>query len=305
MISPSNPPQSDRRQFLKQAILGSAVGSAGLLARARNVCGEENGPRPFSFGLVTDIHYADADSKGTRHYRDSMGKLTRAIESFNKLGVSFAVELGDLVDAGPTKAEELGYLLAADALYATFRGPRHYVLGNHCLGAFTKSEFLAHSGARVKKSFYSFDHDRFHFAVLDANFKKDGTPYAAGNFTWTDTWIHPPQQRWLAEDLKKAAGKKTIVFVHQNLHNEDDPHGVKNAPQVRRILEEAENVLAVFQGHMHTGGYAQLEGIHYCTLRAMVEGPGVENVAHGVVVIDETDRVKLEGFGRQPDLALG
>jgi alkaline phosphatase len=56
---------------------------------------------------------------------------------------------------------------------------------------------------------------------------------------------------------------------------------------------------------MHTGGYAQLEGIHYCTLRAMVEGPGVENVAHGVVVIDETDRVKLEGFGRQPDLALG
>lgn len=305
MMSPSNPSRSDRRHFLKRAILGSAVGTGGLLGRTGDAHGSQESSGPFSFGLVTDVHYADAATRGSRHYRDSMGKLTQAIESFNRLGVSFAVELGDFVDAGPTKAEELTYLRAVDALYATFRGPRHYVLGNHCLSVFTKSEFLAHSGARVKKSFYSFDHGRFHFVVLDANFKKDGTPYAAGNFTWTDTWIHPPEQRWLAEDLKQAADKKSIVFVHQNLHNEDDPHGVKNAPQVRRILEEAGNVLAVFQGHMHTGGHAKLEGIHYCTLRAMVEGPGAENNAYGVVVIDEKNRIKLEGFGRQPDVTLG
>ncbi|MFC1597652.1 alkaline phosphatase, partial [Planctomycetota bacterium] len=289
-----------RRTFLQA--LASGVTGAGLLDSSGKSSAAEPNANSLAFGLVTDVHYADAPPGGSRHYRDSLAKLQQAVAAFNQRKLAFVAELGDFVDAGPSKAKEIEHLHAVDKVYQAFQGPRHYVLGNHCLHAFTKDEFLANCGAAVKKSYYSFDSAQFHFVVLDANFRRDGTPYAAGNFSWTDTWIHPPQQRWLADDLRQAAGKKTFVFLHQNLHHEDNPHGVKNAPQVRRVLETAGNVVAVFQGHMHTGGYAKLGGIHYCTLKAMVEGPTLENNAYAVVTLDASGAFTLQGHGRQPPL---
>jgi len=301
----ARPPQTDRvtrRRFLTTAAAGAGMGVVGLLAARGGQAAAA--AEPFSFGLVTDVHYADAPTRGSRHYRDSMAKLRQAIETFNRRKVALVIELGDLIDAGPSKEEEFKYLGTIDKVYAGFRGPRYYVLGNHCLDAFTKAEFLAACGAPVKKSFYSFDHGGFHFVVLDADFKRDGSPYAAGNFSWTDSWIPRPQQEWLADDLKRAGDKKALIFLHQILHDEKDAHGVKNAPEVRSILEAAGNVAAVFQGHMHTGGYTRIRGVPYCTLKAMVEGPGLENNAYAIVTIDGAGRLALEGFGRQPDVAF-
>jgi len=218
--------------------------------------------------------------------------------------------LGDFVDAGPGKEADLKYLYAARKVFEGFPGPRHFILGNHCLARLTKREFLAACGAKTGEDetpsgHYSFDRGSYHFVVLDANFKQDGSPYAAGNFSWTDTWISESQLKWLAGDLKEASDKKVVALVHQNLDKEDDPHGVKNAPDVRKILEAAGNVLAVFQGHLHSGGYRKIGGIHYCTLRATVEGAGAENNAYAIVTLGPQDRIAVEPFGRQPAVTFG
>jgi alkaline phosphatase len=260
--------------------------------------------RLWRFGVVTDVHYADADTKGSRHYRDSLQKLRLAIDTFNRQEAALVVELGDLIDAGGTREDELKYLRTIDEVYQGFRGERHYVLGNHCLNAFTKEAFLASCGARSKRSCYSFDCRGYHFVVLDANFTQDGSPYAEGRFSWTDSWIPVGQQQWLKADLAAAGGKTTFVFVHQELQDEKTPHGVKNAAEVRAILEAAGNVLVVFQGHNHAGGHTQVGGIHYCTLKAMVEGPAPQSHAYAVVTVEPSGRIKLEGFGRQEDVEL-
>ncbi len=291
-----------RRSFLKRTLAGGAAAAVGFSEQS-GVAGEEL-PESLSFGLVTDVHYADENRAGSRYYRDSQEKLRTAIETFNRKRLSLVAELGDFVDAGPKKADDIKYLHAIREVYGEFHGRRHYVLGNHCVTRLTKKEFLSHCGTRIQRSYHSFDQGRFHFVVLDANFTKDGTPYAEGNFVWTDCWIHTPQQKWLAEDLQKARNKNTVVLIHQNLDREKDPHGVKNGPTIRRLLEKSGNVLAVFQGHMHTGGYSKIGGIHYVTLRAMVEGPGDENQSHAVVTIDGQDRIAVEGFGRQKTLSL-
>ncbi len=285
-----------RRQFLKTTAAGIGLG---LLPGRLAWPAEES----FSFGLVTDVHYADAATAGSRHYRDSHEKLRLAVETFNRRKLPFVVELGDFVDAGPNKADDLEYLRSIRGVFEAFRGHRHYVLGNHCVARLTKEEFLANCGTTAKKSYYSFDHGPCHLVVLDGNFKKDGSPYAAGNFSWTDTWIPDAQLRWLADDLKRASGRHVIVLIHQNLDCEDDAHGVKNAPRVREILEKAGNVRAVFQGHKHTGGYRKIGGIHYCTLRAMVEEPTTQNNAYAIVTVNASGQIALEGFGRQKDVA--
>ncbi len=292
-----------RRRFFRRTALGLGIAWTGSNVFG-SLAGAESSTKPLLFGIVTDVHYADAKTRGTRHYRDSIGKLQKAIETFNKLELAFVIELGDFVDAGGSKEDELAYLQTIDKVYRGFRGDRHYVLGNHCLNAFTKKEFLAACGSKSKRSYYSFDCGSYHFVVLDADFKRDGSAYANGNFSWTDTWIPEPEQEWLKSDLAAAGDKKTIAFLHQNLHDEKNAHGVKNAPEVRRILEQAGNVAAVFQGHDHSGGYVKIGGIHYCTLKAMVEGPAPENNSYAVVALDAAGGIRLEGFGRQKDVAF-
>jgi len=299
-----HPPVS-RRDFLATATTG--LGAAGALAWTSGTAlpDESSDAKPFCFGLVTDVHYADAPARGSRHYRDSLAKLRQAVDTFNARKVAFVAELGDLIDvgpAGPDKEVALGHLRAINEVFGRLRAERHYVLGNHCLDALSKEQFLAACGASGRKSYYSFDAGPFHFVLLDADFRKDGTPYESGNFTWTDTWIPGEQQQWLADDLRKAQARSTFVFVHQNLHDETDAHGVKNAPEVRRVLESAGNVAAVFQGHMHPGGRAEMAGIHYVTLRAMVEGPTLANNAYAIVTVGEDGTLAVEGFARQETL---
>ena len=288
-----------RRRFLKigAAGVGAAVASRALDDAAAAAGGE------FSFAILTDVHYAARARGGNRYYSASLAKMQRCVETLNKRRPAFVVALGDTIDKAKDKATELAYLRAISAEFAKFRGERHYVIGNHDVATLSKSEFAA--GCRsAGATYHSFDSGRYHFVVLDANFKRDGTAYDAGNFGWTNTYIHAPQREWLRRDLAKARGRKTIVFVHQNLHDEKNAHGVKNAPETRSVLEAAGNVLAVIQGHDHAGGYTKIEGIHYFTLKAMVEGPGLANNAYALVHVDARDRIRVEGFGRQKDRAF-
>ena len=41
------------------------------------------GKRLARFGIVTDCHYADADIKGSRHYRQSLDKLAECVDLMN------------------------------------------------------------------------------------------------------------------------------------------------------------------------------------------------------------------------------
>jgi len=126
-----------RRQFLKCAAAGIGTSAAGWFSEGRMALAE-TAVEPFSFGLVTDVHYADVAPKGSRYYRDSHEKLRLAVDTFNQRKVPFVVELGDFVDAGSSKADDLKYLQSIRKVFETFHGERHYVLGNHCVTRLTK-----------------------------------------------------------------------------------------------------------------------------------------------------------------------
>ncbi len=282
-----------RRTFLG---LGVATGVGLRLAAA---LGAETEPKALTFGVFTDPHYADREPLGTRHYRDSDAKLGEFVRTMAEAKPAFAICLGDLVDKGRTVAEELAYLKHIDAVYRKLGCPRHYALGNHDLATFTKEEFLKATG--MPAAHYAFDAPPFRCIVLDACYRKDFVPYGKGNFVWTDSWIPAEQLRWLEGELKKAEGK-ALVFVHQPLDG-DDVHCVRNAAEVRRILGESGKVAAVFSGHNHKGGYRRLRGIHYVTLRGMVEGPGLESNAYALVTVTPAGSLTIKGFGAQPSSA--
>ena len=69
--------------------------------------------------------------------------------------------------------------------------------------------------------------------------------------------------------------------------------------QVRKLLEGNGNVRAVFQGHSHKNDHREINGIHYTTLVAMVEGTGVGNSGYSVLKIHPEESLELTGFRKQ------
>ena len=217
-----------------------------------------NAPRPalaVRFGLFADPHYAEK-VYGNRHCEDSAAKLEACVETLAAEDLDFAVCMGDAIDSGEDREEELGYLGRMREVFAGCGVERHWVLGNHDLDSFTKAEFLEACGSG-RGAHYSFDQKGTHFAVLDGNCHEDGSDFSPGNFEWDQAWLSPAQLEWLKADLA-ATSKPAVVLCHENLDDrlhegEPDPHVLRNADQVRVTLQEAGNVRAVIQGHYHPG----------------------------------------------------
>ena len=283
----------NRRTFLHDGsllLLGAGLGGSSFASLAA-----EEAQRRVRIGVVTDLHYADKPPAGTRHYRETLAKFREAAGEFQKAKPHFMVELGDLIDAADSVEAEEMYLATINKEFAALPGDKHYVLGNHCVATLSKDEFL--EGVGQGKPHFSFDASGFHFVILDACYRADGESYSRGNFQWTDTSIPDEQVEWLRADLKSASGK-CVVFVHQRLDVSDN-YGVKNAEQVRRVLEESGKVLAVLQGHSHKNDLKDIGGIHYCTLVAMVEGLGLESSGFSLMDIFDGGTIRLTGFRKQ------
>jgi Calcineurin-like phosphoesterase. len=283
-----------RRAFIRHNVLFLAAGlvSAG---RSASLSASEAASPKLRFGLITDLHYADKPSAGNRQYRQTTEKLSEAIEAFQRENVAFVAELGDFIDSAPDLETELGYLKTIQRQLADGVKNRHYVLGNHCVERLTKDEFLGEVGQ--KSSYYSFDQGDIHFVILDACFRPDGVPYGRRNSDWREAFIPQEELEWLESDLA-TTDLPVIVFAHQRL-DVDNHYAPRNVAQVRKVLESSGKVRVVFQGHSHANDYREVNGIHYCTLVAMIEGKGPERNGYSIVSVNGNGDLTLTGFRDQ------
>jgi predicted phosphodiesterase len=287
-----------RRTFLKSSVASLAGLTVPAISCAINSDSKAR-QRTARFGIVTDCHYADADAQGIRFYRESLDKLSECVTLMNTKKVDFLIELGDFKDQDKTPVEKktLSYLQAAEKVLKKFKGPTYHVLGNHDIDSISKKQFLKrvdNTKIDSNHSYYSFDSNGLRYVVLDANFRTDGADYDHGNFDWTDANIPPKELDWLRKDLDAAPGA-AIVFIHQLLNGTGSVF-VKNAAQVRQILEASGKVLAVFQGHHHSGSYSNIAGIHYYTLKAVVEGQGPENNSYAIAEVHPDSSITITGY---------
>ena len=302
---------SQVRPWSRRDFVRASVGLAGGLALSQLACALQTsfkgGRGAARFGIVSDCHYADADTVGSRYYRQSLDKLSECVEVMNGERMDFLIELGDFKDENRPAVEEktISYLRAAEQAFEKFKGPRFHVLGNHDADSISKEQFSANvenTGIDAGKTYYSFDFKGAHFVVLDANYRADGADYDHGNFDWTDANIPPAELEWLKDDLEEARGP-AIVFVHQLLDG-TGAHYIRNAAEVQAVLQSSGKAPAVFQGHQHSGGYSQIEGVHYYTLKAMVEGPGEDDNAYAVVEVRPDGCIVVAGFRRAVSVRL-
>lgn len=133
----------------------------------------------FSFGVITDIQYADIDDGKSflgvpRYYRHALEGLQRAVQSWNVKGdLSFAIHFGDIVDGYcPKEDSKAAFNRVTNELANFTNGHVYHMIGNHCLYNLPREELndiLAIPTSKERQqSYYSFTpHPGFLFVVLD------------------------------------------------------------------------------------------------------------------------------------------
>jgi 3',5'-cyclic AMP phosphodiesterase CpdA len=207
---------------------------------------------------------------------------------FRKIAVSnaaFAIMGGDHVyDAlgvNPARAQIVFDLYKRTE--QTLGMPLHNTIGNHdVFGVLTKSGVAPSDTGygkkmyqdRMGRTFYSFDHQGYHFVVLDSI-------QPTLDRMW-EARVDDEQLSWLREDLTKLpAGAPVIAVTHCPLATaflSYTPIGaaepkyntlsIANAPAVLEIFAQA-NVLAVLQGHTHINEVVRYKNTQYITSGAV------------------------------------
>jgi 3',5'-cyclic AMP phosphodiesterase CpdA len=236
----------NRRKFIYQSI---CFGGTIILPWKNSFGHEPPSNKNLRIGLIADLHH------DIMH--DGKERLLSFIQQANATGADFIIQMGDFCI--PKKQNK-----ALLDIYRDFNGPSYHILGNHDMdGGFSREETMEFWG--MKKKYYSFDHNGFHFVILDGN-DPNPKPWSGYN-----RFINSEQQEWLRQDLEKT-DLNTFVFSHQTIENEEG--GVANFLEMRQILEEANKsggnnkVVACFSGHHHTDYMTEINDIYYIQINS-------------------------------------
>lgn len=264
----------------------------------------------FSFGLIADCQYCQVEGTGTRKYSLSDTKLKSCVEHLNTMDLAYTIHLGDFID------RDWESFQVVNPIYQQLKMPGYHVLGNHdfSVADHRKSEVREHMG--MPANYYDFKVNDWRFIVLDGNdisfhaYPTESKQYQFARDYYEQNKIDSPkwngaigeqQITWLKQTLKKASnkGEKVALFCHFPVYPAN-VHNLWNAAEIIDILESYPVVKAYINGHNHEGNYGWKNGIHYLTLKGMVD---TEESSYGVVQVLK-DRFELLGFGRENNRTL-
>jgi len=260
----------------------------------------------ITFGLVADPQYAPDTANSLRFYSTSRIRLQEATDTFQVHGLPFIAILGDHIN-GYESTDTLKAYRDIDSLnfqLMRYFGDRYSVIGNHDCQSTSKEQFMARIACIIPSKFYSFDRDNYHFVVLDCQYGPNGSDFSHEDSIWFKAAIPDTEKQWLINDLAAAGKTSVFVFMHDCCDTTQCLELLVNAAEMRTIFEDAGNVKAVFNGHKHAGGYANIHGIHYLTMKGMVEQALPANAFAEVTITPDDDSLIVKGYSNQPSYKL-
>lgn len=244
-----------RRHFV--SLLGATAAAHALPAPAST----------FSFVFMTDSHIQP--ELDAAHGTSLAMRKARSLR-----GIDFAIQGGDHVfDAALVPAARATQLFDLYAKTEQDLGLKvHHTLGNHDVFAIQAAPADARKMFvdRFGPTWYSFDHKGVHFVVLDSI---GLTP------TGFEPRVDQLQLDWLARDLAALPARMPVVVTtHVPLVTAIQSYAPGksrwtlqeyiNGPQVLALLE-ANNTIAVLQGHTHVNETVLWRGIPFITSGAV------------------------------------
>jgi len=277
--------------------------------------GQGTDKRPLKVGLVSDVQYADIENQGTRHYRASAAKFSEAVRKFRDENVDMIVSLGDFIDNDFKSYKPLIRIIRGINI------PVYFVLGNHDFSVRESRKRKVPDLLNIKSGYYSLTRNNWQFIFLDGtdistfsrrekdpeykkaqsildSLKKEGAPNA---HSWNGG-VGKTQMKWLEQELDNShsEGQNIIMFCHFPIYPESQPENLWNASEIRKLVESRNWKMVFMSGHTHRSNYFQKNGIHYVSLRGMVE---MEENSFAIAEI-YNDSISIKGYGAEKDLRI-
>ena len=292
----------NRRHFLA---LSTAAASVTRLRAATTPAGPL-----LSFGLITDVQYADAEPAGERHYRQSIPKLTAAAADLAKERLPFSLHLGDAID------RDFSAFATILPLFAGLGHPVRHLLGNHDYSVkdTEKSQVAATLG--MPQDYYAFGNSGVRLILLDTNdisvykhpqgsaptlgaeaaMKQQTSSHANNAKSWNGG-VSATQLEWLEKELTAAdAAKEPVLLCGHHPILPEEGHQTWSCQDLMAVIDRHSCVRAYLCGHNHAGGQAIRKNIPYITFKSLLHEPGV--TAYSVIRLFP-DRLVIEGRGRE------
>jgi predicted phosphodiesterase len=255
--------------------------------------------------IFSDLHYAPEKpiNNGSRIEKKlmeySIPLLNQIIYKINdEIKPDITINLGDLVEDFNDHDKDIENLSFIWNMFKSIKVPFYSLAGNHDLRAMESREEVEKIMG-YKHSTYSVDINGYHFVFLGLNVNTN-IGHAEGGIFKTQ-FISDEDMKWLRIDLEQNA-LPCIVLNHFGIA-EDDMKGnwwfeecpecalLGNRKELKEILKNDKNLLAVFSGHQHWTKKVIEDGITYYILGSMTENMNNDGIPDGVYFeVDLEDR---------------
>jgi len=284
--------------------------STTLLACRSLIVPQEKTQKKFSFGIIADCQYHNEEGSGVRKYARSKEKLESCVTHFNSLDLTYSIHLGDFIDRDYESFD------VVVPIYSKLKMPKYHVLGNHDFVVSGDKRSEVHKKMGMPSKYYDFSVKGWRFVVLDGNdisfhaYSEGSEDYQFAENYYNTNDIKSPkwngavgesQKKWLISVLKKAVKnqEKVVIYCHFPVFPEN-VHNLWNAPEIIEIIESFACVKAYINGHNHKGNYGFKKGVHYITMKGMVN---TKVTAYGVITLTD-EYLQIKGYGREGDKML-
>jgi 3',5'-cyclic AMP phosphodiesterase CpdA len=291
----------NRRKFLMLSAAAASVAKAEV--------GAADAPL-VTFGLLTDVQFADAEPEGERHYRESIPKLKAAVADLAKAELPFSLHLGDAID------RDFSSFATILPLFSPLGHPVRHLLGNHDYTVAEAEKGRVAATLGMPADYYAFRSSGVKFVMLDTNdvstyknpegsaadleaestLKKLAATGAKNAKPWNGG-ISAAQMAWLEKELTASGAAKEPVIVcgHHPLLAEEGLQAWNNR-EILALIDRHPCARAYLCGHNHAGDEVVSKGVPYITFKSILHEPGVTSYA---VVRLFRDRLVIDGRGRE------
>ena len=271
---------------------------------------KNSGSSEFSFGVIADCQYCNVEGTGVRKYSESDKKLKICVDDFNTMNLEYTVHLGDFIDKDWESFD------VVSPIYDKLKSAKYKVLGNHDFSVVDEKKQHVIKRMGLPSAYYQYKVKGWRFVVLNGNdvsyyaYPKDSEEYIYADTYYKEHKITSPkwngaigetQLKWLESLLKQASSndENVILYCHFPVYPQNE-HNLWNANEVIDLIEKYNCVKAYVNGHNHEGNYGLKNGVHYLTMKGMVD---THETAYSVFTVTR-DSLYVKGFGRELDRVL-
>lgn len=257
--------------------------------------------------IFSDLHYAPERpiNNGSIIERKLMEYAEPLLEELIKqinteIKPDLTLNLGDLVEDFNDHDKDIINLNYIWNKFKNIKSPFYSCIGNHDLRSMSsRNEVEEIMG--YNHSTFSFNVNGIHIVLL-GTYVNNQLGTASGGIFKTQ-FISNEDMIWLKEDLNNNK-LPTIICLHFGVA-EDDMKGnwwfepnpehalLGNRKELKEILKNDKNILAVFSGHQHWTKTIIEDNIPYYILGSMTENINDDGIPDGVYFIVEIDGEKL------------